>query len=93
MQALGLAGARVPGAALRAALVFATAAVPILALQGPAGSAAEAGLVAAAAGALFVLFEYGARTPTLIDFRFAAPVNRMRFGMAAGVLASVLLFV
>jgi len=92
MTALRLAAARLPAAAFRAALVFAVASVPALVLGGVDGGD-EAGLVAAAAASLFVLFEYGARTPTLIDFRFAPPVNRMRFGMATGTLAAVLLFV
>ena len=61
------------------------AALPALLLTaGPGdGESRAAGLVLAAAAGLYVLVEYGARTPALIDFRFAPPLNRLRFALAA----------
>ncbi|MFO7854623.1 MAG: hypothetical protein R6V44_05295 [Paracoccaceae bacterium] len=35
-----------------------------------------------------VLFEYGARTPALVDFRFAPPFNRLRFATFLLTLAA-----
>ncbi len=72
-------------AGLRAVLAAAIAALPALVLTtGPGGGDSRtAGLVLAAAAGLYVLVEYGARTPALIDFRFAPPVNRLRFALAS----------
>jgi hypothetical protein len=84
-----IGGGRAIAAAVRAGLVGAAALAPSLVLD--AGTAA--GAVIAAAAALAVLFEYGARTPALLDFRFAPPVNRLRFAVVCAVLASVTLAV
>ncbi|SFI87942.1 hypothetical protein [Albimonas pacifica] len=72
-------------AGLRAVLAAAIAAVPALLLTSApgGGDSRTAGLVLAAAAGLYVLVEYGARTPALIDFRFAPPINRLRFALAA----------
>ncbi|MDF2231390.1 hypothetical protein P2H44_02375 [Albimonas sp. CAU 1670] len=77
-------------AALRAILVTLVAALPALALAGgPGGEQSRtAGLLLAAAAGLYVLVEYGARTPALIDFRFAPPINRLRFALAALTLVA-----
>tara|TARA_R110000751_G_scaffold14828_8_gene47999 strand:- start:2299 stop:3156 length:858 start_codon:yes stop_codon:yes gene_type:complete len=80
-----LSPGQVRDAGLRAALAALVAAVPALVLSADpaAGESRTAGLVLAAAAGLYVLVEYGARTPALVDFRFAPPINRLRFALAA----------
>lgn len=43
-------------------------------------------MLLAAIAAAFVIFEYGFPSPTLIEFRFAAPYNRLRFGLLAALV-------
>ncbi len=43
----------------------------------------------AAAAALGVLIEYAGRMPSMVDFRFAPPVNRLRFMLVVVVVLSV----
>lgn len=89
---------RLQGAGVRALAVMACFSAPALAMsarvpEGELSGNVVASLVPAAAAALFVLLEYGARTPSLIDFRFAAPINRMRFALICAVLGAVTLCV
>lgn len=81
--------AHYPGAALRALAVAAAVAAPSLAVaQSPVASGPELSLLVGAAAGLMVLFEYGARTPALVDFRFAPPLNRLRFATFVLALAA-----
>ncbi|MEM1313505.1 MAG: hypothetical protein AAGI51_03055 [Pseudomonadota bacterium] len=93
LRAPRLAAARTPGAILRALLVFALTLAPFL-LAGDVGAAArDATLFAGASAALVVLFEYASRTPALVDFRDAKPLNRLRFAMVAGTLLATMAFI
>ncbi|SDX96374.1 hypothetical protein SAMN05444336_11530 [Albimonas donghaensis] len=93
---LRFAPGRLQGAAARALAVLVCFSAPAVAMsfRGAEGEGADgvvASLVPAAAAALFVLLEYGARTPSMIDFRFAPPVNRLRFALICAVLGTVTL--
>lgn len=70
-----------------------TAAIPAIVLTPGSDHSGgrAAGLLLAAAAALFVMFEYGARTPALVDFRVAPPINRLRFTVVAVTLAAATL--
>lgn len=81
-----------PGALLRGALVAALVCAPASVLPGVGADVWVATLAVALAAGLFVLLEYGARTPALTEFRFAPPLNRLRFAVAAATLAPVLAF-
>lgn len=63
-------------------------AAPAVAL-GSAADGTAASLILAAAAALGVFIEYGARVPSIVDFRFAPPLNRFRFALVSAVLLSV----
>lgn len=83
---------QLPGACLRASLVAAMVLAPSLLLAGTQAEsqagAAEAVLLVAFFAGLLVLMEYASRAPSLIEFRDAAPINRIRFAtLAATVLA------
>jgi len=81
--------AQYPGAALRALAVTATVAIPsLLVAPSPVGTGPELSFLVGAAAGLMVLFEYGARTPALVDFRFAPPLNRLRFATFVIALAA-----
>ncbi|MEM6617792.1 MAG: hypothetical protein AAF761_00240 [Pseudomonadota bacterium] len=82
---------RLAGASLRAAMVATVVVVPALMLPDVSTSAEELAIIAAALAAAFVIFEYGFQTPSLIEFRFAAPYNRFRFAMFAAVLVALTL--
>ena len=65
--------------------MVATVLIPSLLL--PGGTQATEGVVLLALFAgLFVLVEYGARSPSLVEFRAAPPINRVRFGILAATL-------
>ena len=93
MRAPRLALARTPGALLRAALVLFVTLAPLALFAEVDGTARDVSLILGLSAALLVVFEFGAGTPALVDFRDARPVNRLRFAMAAGTLAVTLAFV
>lgn len=79
---------RLTGAVLRAILTMVLIATPALLLP---GIGADAKQVAALAGLLlgaFVLVEYGAANPTLLEFRHAPPINRLKYLSLFAMLAS-----
>ncbi len=82
---------RLAGASVRAALVAVTVAIPAVMLPDVSPNSAELSILLAAIAAAFVIFEYGFASPSLIEFRFAAPYNRLRFGILA-VLVVLLVF-
>lgn len=80
---------RLAGASIRAALVAAMIVLPVLLLPDLSPNSADLAILAAAIAAAFVIFEYGFKTPSLIEFRFAAPYNRFRFAILAILLTTV----
>ena len=82
---------RLAGASVRAALVAATVAVPSVMLPDVSPISAELSVLIAAIAAAFVIIEYGFSSPSLVEFRFAAPYNRCRFAILA-VLLFLLVF-
>ena len=56
---------------------------PSLLLGGTEAGAGDAVLIVAFFAAVFTLMEYGCATPSLVEFRDAPPVNRIRFAMLA----------
>jgi hypothetical protein len=71
--------ARIAGAALRGILVALLIAMPSLLLPGPATEAPELVALMALLGGLLTFAEYFSSFPSLIEFREAPPLNRMRF--------------
>jgi len=61
---------------------------PSLLLPAVSQDSAEAVALVAIFAAAFTLVEYGSRYPSMIEFRFAAPFNRLRF---AGLFVTVFL--
>ncbi|MCP5088022.1 MAG: hypothetical protein GY952_14615 [Rhodobacteraceae bacterium] len=77
---------RLAGASVRAALVAATVAVPAVMLPDVSPISAELSILLAAIAAAFVIMEYGFISPSLVEFRFAAPYNRCRFAILVALL-------
>jgi hypothetical protein len=83
---------RLTGASVRALIVAVLVVAPSVLLPGISQGAAEITIVLSIIAAAFVIFEYGFSFPSLIEFRFAAPYNRIRFlTLAVLVLSLVLL--
>ena len=80
---------RLAGASVRAALVAAMIVLPVIVLPELSPNSADLAILAAAIAAAFVIFEYGFTTPSLIEFRFAAPYNRFRFAILALLLTGI----
>lgn len=80
---------RLAGASVRAALVAAMIVLPAIVLPEISPNAADLAILSAAIAAAFVVFEYGFTTPSLIEFRFAAPYNRIRFALLALLLTAI----
>lgn len=78
---------KVTGAIVRGLLVMILVALPSVALPGTGADGRQmAALVALFAGVL-TFAEYNARTPALVEFRDAAPYNRIRFCMLLAMVA------
>lgn len=69
------------GAFVRAFFVVVMVLTPSLLLPDTNDQIAEATVLVAIFAAVFVVVEYGATYPGLIEFRGAPPINRVRFGM------------
>lgn len=82
---------RLAGASLRAALVAVAVVIPALLVPNVSPTAAELAILSAAIAAAFVILEYGFQSPTLIEFRFAAPYNRFRFAILMALLLMIAL--
>ncbi|WP_069298373.1 hypothetical protein [Neptunicoccus sediminis] len=63
--------------------------LPVIVLPELSPNSADLAILAAAIAAAFVIFEYGFTTPSLIEFRFAAPYNRFRFAILALLLTGI----
>ncbi len=70
---------RLTGAAVRAVVVAILVMLPAFLLSETSQSALEFTRILATIGAVFVIYEYGFPTPSVIEFRFAAPYNRIRY--------------
>ncbi len=79
---------RLAGALLRAILVGFLILVPVIVVPGTTQDTAQITAFLALLAAGFVMFEYMAPAPSLVEFRAAPPFNRIRF---AGLLATVFL--
>jgi hypothetical protein len=72
---------RLTGAALRAVCVAMIVILPTLILPGTTQSAMEFTRIIATIVAIIVIYEYGFLSPSIIEFRFSSPYNRIRFMM------------
>jgi len=70
---------RLTGAFLRALLVALTIVTPALLLPETAADTAQVVVLLALIAGAFVFIEYFSRYPSIIEFRFAPPFNRLRF--------------
>ena len=80
---------RILGAFFRALLVAVVIAAPSYLVPDANRSTQEISLIIGGLIAVFVLFEYAAPQPGLIDFRYAPPYNRARFAVFTAVLLLV----
>ncbi|MGR3722743.1 hypothetical protein LGT41_0003820 [Abyssibius alkaniclasticus] len=74
---------RLIGAVFRAAVVIFIIALPAFILPNTTLNARELSLIAGGVVAAFTIFEYAAKSPGFVDFRFAPPYNRMRVAIIA----------
>ncbi|WP_299818072.1 hypothetical protein [uncultured Jannaschia sp.] len=79
---------QLPGACLRALLVVVMVATPSLLLPG-ATDISEITILAALVAGAFVLSEYAAPAPNLLEFRSAPPYNRIRFAILLAMLTLI----
>lgn len=84
---------RLSGGILRALIVLFALVAPAALAPGVTSSAREISVVIGAIAGLCVFFEYAARNPGLIDFRFAPPYNRARFAVFNAILFMMVFFV
>ena len=80
------------GAVLRAILVFFVIATPSLVLGDTSRGDVEGVMLFGLIAALFVVFEYSARHPAIIEFRDAPPYHRLRILALTITLGTVFLF-
>ncbi|MBY5933771.1 hypothetical protein KUV51_12240 [Tateyamaria omphalii] len=71
--------ARMSGAALRGLLVALMIAIPGLVVPGMSSETSQAVVLIALLAAVMTFIEYNARSPSIVEFRDAAPFNRLRF--------------
>ncbi len=84
---------RLPGAIVRALLVVLAITAPAFLVPSASSSAREISVIIGAIAGAFIMFEYGATNPGLIDFRFAPPYNRARFAVFTAALMLLTFFV
>ncbi|MEM9579253.1 MAG: hypothetical protein AAF891_01090 [Pseudomonadota bacterium] len=80
---------RLIGAGMRAFLVWLLITTPSLLLSGPAGEESPMIVLIAIIAAFFTFTEYYSNYPSIIEFRFAAPFNRLRFLMIFAMIISL----
>lgn len=68
------------GAFVRASLVALMIAIPTIVIPGSGQDARISAMTFALIGAVITMIEYGSTHPGLVEFRFAPPFNRLRFG-------------
>ena len=74
---------RLTGATVRAVCVACLIMLPAFLLSGISQSSMEFTRILATIASVFVIYEYGFSSPSLIEFRSAAPYNRIRFFLLA----------
>lgn len=77
---------RVTGALMRAILIALAIATPSLLLPDVSADAAQIVVLVAMVASLYTFIEYFSQFPTIIEFRFAPPVNRLRYFTAFGMI-------
>lgn len=77
---------RLIGAVFRAMVVILIIALPSFILPGSSLNARELSMIAGGVVGAFTIFEYAAKSPGFVDFRFAPPYNRMRVAIIASEL-------
>lgn len=82
---------RITGALVRAALVAVTIVTPSVLLADGASNAPDIIVFVALAAALFVFAEYNTVFPSLLEFRDAPPLNRLRFLAFSAIVLSLTL--
>ena len=75
--------ARIAGALIRSVLVAFVVAAPSLIVPDPNGGSREVIALVALCFGVFVFIEYVSSYPSLLEFRDAAPFNRLRFASLA----------
>lgn len=75
--------AQLTGAIVRAFLVATLLATPSLVLPSVATDTAQIVVIIAILSGALIFVEYNSRTPSIIEFRFAPPYNRLKFGFLA----------
>ena len=84
---------RFPSAVVRALLVGLLIATPALVVPGVSSDASEITVLIALIGTLLTFMEYNTKSPSIVEFRDAAPFNRLRFmALAITVLALSYIF-
>ena len=74
--------AQLAGAALRAVLMVWLVSMPSLMLPSIASDTAQMVMIMGLIVGLLVFIEYFGRYPSILEFRYAAPYNRLKFGFA-----------
>lgn len=77
---------RLTGATVRAVIVAILVMLPSFLLSETSHSSLEFTRILATIAAVIVIYEYGFPTPSVIEFRFAAPYNRVRFMLILGLI-------
>lgn len=72
---------RIISAAFRAMLVACVVVFPAVMLQNVSSDGAQVSVIIALLAGIFVFSEYASTYPSFVEFRHAAPFNRMRFAM------------
>ncbi|MEX0310191.1 MAG: hypothetical protein AB3N17_08070 [Tateyamaria sp.] len=80
--------ARLSGAAMRGILVALMIAIPALVVPGASMDSSQATVLIALLAAFLTFVEYNSTSPSIVEFRDAAPFNRLRF---VSLFASVFL--
>ncbi|MGI3170275.1 hypothetical protein ACRARG_14080 [Pseudooceanicola sp. C21-150M6] len=77
---------RLTGAFLRAFLIALAILTPSLLLPDVGSDAAQVVVLVALAAGLFTFMEYASQFPSILEFRFAPPVNRLRYFTMFGMV-------
>lgn len=83
--------ARIAGAILRAVLVAVVVAIPSLLLPGASSGAPEIVTLLALLAALLTFAEYNSNYPSIVEFRGAPPLNRIRFAALTAMILTLTL--
>jgi hypothetical protein len=83
--------ARIAGAILRAVLVAVVVAIPSLLLPGVSSGGPEIVTLLALLAALLTFAEYNSNYPSIVEFRGAPPLNRIRFAALTAMILTLTL--